>query len=161
MNVQFCRSTALSVKETNKGAYMDENTASETASLLYSTTTALLSLLNTTNQAVSQDEVNRILEQPGGKLSAASTVNGGKDRAAKLAASLQENLFPSIPEQAKITGVILVINYSGDMTTEEYLLISEHLLGKFPEDIHSIFSLCQNDSIANNFKGTLLVTWET
>jgi len=88
-------------------------------------------MLDTTNQVISQEEVHRILSTPAGKLSIASVETRGADRANSFARGLQENLFPPLPEQATITGVILTIYSAGDMTTEEYQAICNKLMANF------------------------------
>ena len=140
---------------------MDNETANETASRLYSATKVIMWMLDTTNQVISQEEVHRILSMPAGKLSIASVETSGANRANSFAHGLQENLFPPLPEQATITGAILTIYSAGDMTTEEYQAICNKLLANFPDDIPTIISLSQEVSAGECFKGTLLVSWDT
>jgi hypothetical protein len=142
---------------------MDNKTAKETASRLYSATTALLGIFddNTGTRAISQEDVRRILSMPAGKLSIASVETTGADRASRFATDLQDNLFPHIPKQATITGIILAIYSAGDMTTEEYQVICNKLLGNYPDDIQTIVSLSLDERVAADcFKGTFLVSWE-
>jgi hypothetical protein len=47
------------------------------------------------------------------------------------------------------------------MTTEEYQIICNKLRGNYPDDIQTIVSLSQDESAAECFKDTLLVSWET
>jgi hypothetical protein len=47
------------------------------------------------------------------------------------------------------------------MTTEEYQFICNKLLGNYPDDIQTIVTLSQDESVAADcFKGTFLVSWE-
>jgi hypothetical protein len=141
---------------------MDFKTANKTAAHLYSASTALLDLCYPVDtQAISQNELRSILSAPADKLSIASVVTSGADRAAKLATDLQDNLFPALPTNRIITGAILVIYNGGDMTTEEYQTISNRLLGNFPNDIPSVVSLAFDKSVGCSIKGTLLITWTT
>jgi len=138
---------------------MDDKTANETASQLYSATAVILEFLD--SRTISQDDVRRILSMPAGKLSIASAATSGVDRAARFASFMQENLFPPLPVQATITGAILAINGSGDMTTEEYLSINDRLLGNLPGDTLTIVSLSPDEKVKDCLKGTLLFSWET
>jgi hypothetical protein len=138
---------------------MDNKTANETASRLYSATSIILDIFD--SRTISQEDLRKILSMPSGKLSIASVETSGADRAIRFAISLQENLFPHIPKQATITGIILAIYSAGSMTTEEYQVICNKLLGNYPDDIQTIVSLSQAESAADCFKGTLLVSWET
>lgn len=138
---------------------MDNKAVYETATQLYSTTAIILEILN--SGTISQDDVRRILSMPAGKLSIASAATSGVDRAARFASVMQENLFPPLPEQATITGAILAIKGSGDMTTEEYLSINDRLFGNLPDDTLTIVSLSPDENVTDCFKGTLLVSWET
>ena len=139
---------------------MDNETANETASRLYSATKVIMWMFDTTNQVISQEEVHRILSMPTGKLSIASIETSGADRANNFARGLQENLFPPLPEQATITGAILTIFSAGDMTTEEYQAICNKLLVNFPDETPTIVSISPDIGAADCFKGTLLVSWE-
>jgi hypothetical protein len=137
-------------------------TGDETASRVYSAVTAVLELFdNTGTQAISQEELKEIFSASTGKLSIASVVIGGPDRAARFAEALWEDLFPTVPAQAEITGVIFILQGADDMTTEEYASISKNLLDRIPDDAQTIFSICSNESIAGSFKGSLLLTWKT
>jgi len=138
---------------------MDNKTANETASKLYSATAIILEILD--SRTISQDDVRKILSMPGGKLSIASAAISGADRATKLAAVMQENLFPPLPAEATITGAILAINGSGDMTTEEYLSINDRLLGNLPDDTLTIVTLSADENVKDSLKGTLFFLWGT
>ena len=135
---------------------MDEQVTIKMATQLYRATSALLATL----ESISQEEMRGIISKPDGKMSIASAVASGDERATELATDLQTNLFPPLPVQATITGAILTLQHSGDMTTEEYLGISNQLLKNIPDNIQTIVSLSQDEAIAASFKGTLLIAWE-
>jgi hypothetical protein len=46
------------------------------------------------------------------------------------------------------------------MTTEEYQVICNKLLGNYPDDVQTIITLSQDESAADCFKGILIVSWE-
>jgi hypothetical protein len=50
--------------------------------------------------------------------------------------------------------------HAGDMTTEEYQVICNKLLGNYPDDVQTIITLSQDESAADCFKGTLIVSWQ-
>jgi hypothetical protein len=141
---------------------MDITTTNKTAAHLYRATAALVDIWGSSGSlTVSQEEVRNFLSMPSGKLSIASVVTSGADRATRLAAGLQENLFPALPTDGIITGVILVMYNGGDMTTEEYLVMCNRLLEPLPDEIPTIVTLSHNDDADNSLKGTLLISWMT
>jgi len=140
---------------------MDQKTASKTAGHLYSATTALLDICCPANTSiVTKEEIRRILSAHSGKLSIASVVTSGTDRAVKFVAGFQASLYPQLPVHAIITGVILVIYNNGDMTTEEYLVINNRLLVTLPDDTPTIISISPTENVVSCIKGTLLISWE-
>ena len=140
---------------------MDFKTTQTTAENLYKATTALLDICSSSgSNAVTAEEIQGILSTHSDKMSIASVTVSGVDRAVNIVTELQENLFPPLPVKRIISGAILVIYNGGDLTTEEYLLISNRLLGTLPDDIQTIVSLSQNGDVGNNIKGTLLILWQ-
>ena len=140
---------------------MDFKTTKTTAEHLYRATTALLDICSSSgSHAVTEAEIQRILSTHSDKMSIASVTVSGEDRAVKFVTDLQENLFPPLPVKRIISGAILVIYNGGDLTTEEYLFISNKLLGTLPDDIQTIVSLSQNGNVGNSIKGTLLILWQ-
>ena len=140
---------------------MDFKTTKTTAEHLYRATTALLDTFSSSgSHAVTGGEIQGILSTHSDKMSIASVTVSGVDRAVNIVTELQENLFPPLPVKRIISGAILVIYNGGDLTTEEYLLISNRLLGTLPDDIQTIVSLSQNGNVGNSIKGTLLILWQ-
>ncbi len=140
---------------------MDFKTTQTTAENLYKATTALLDICSSSgSNAVTAEEIQGILSTHSDKMSIASVTVSGVDRAVKFVTDLQKNLFPPLPVKRIISGAILVIYNGGDLTTEEYLLISNKLLGTLPDEIQTIVSLSQNGNVGNSIKGTLLILWQ-
>jgi hypothetical protein len=137
---------------------MDGTTTIETASQLYNAATTLLNLFD--SKTVSSDDMHSIFTGPTGRLSIASVAVSGENRATRFAKDLLEHLFPPLPEQARISGVIFSIYSTGTMTTEEYAVINRSLLDNIPDGVPTIVNLSQQGEYNECFKGSLIISWE-